>query len=221
MKRITVMFMLTISTSLFLSSQENKAPRFLFGEGNLFLSGFGGSLTEITLLGDRFAIYNGGGGGLLVNQTVFIGGYGLGLSTNHYRDDMKDITGIDHPKLYFNHGGLWVGYIHQHYKPMHPSISLKVGGGEISLTDTYFHAAPFDERKGVDKVFVATPQIELEMNFVPWLKMNVGAGYRFVAGVDKSYQITGHDPQMYYNAKDFSSPFLSLGFYFGWFNQSI
>jgi hypothetical protein len=203
-----------------LSAQENKEPRFLFSGGNLFLSGFGGPLAELTIVGDNFAVCNGGGGAFLINQAFFFGGYGMGLSTNHYRDDMADITGIDHPKLYFNHGGLWLGYIHKHYKPVHPAFSLKMGGGEISLTDIYFHATPFDERKGIDKVFVLTPQIELEMNFTPWMKMNIGAGYRFVSGVDKSYQITGHDPEMYYKAGDFSTPFLSLGFYFGWFNQS-
>ncbi|MFO7722315.1 MAG: hypothetical protein R6V49_03735 [Bacteroidales bacterium] len=203
-----------------LNAQEREEPRFLFSEGNLFLSGFGGPLAEFTLIGNDFALCNGGGGAFLVNQTFFFGGYGMGLSTSHYRDDMKDITGIDHPKLYFNHSGLWLGYIHNHFKPIHPALSVKLGGGEISLTDIYFHTTPFDERKGVDKVFVVTPQIEVEMNFTPWMKMNVGAGYRFVSGVDRLYQVTGHDPEMYYNAGDFSTPFLNLGFYFGWFNQS-
>lgn len=220
MKRILHFSVIMLLSITVLTAQEEKEPRFLFQEGNVMLSGFGGPLVEFTAIGDKFAVCSGGGGGILLNQTLFIGGYGMGLSTNHFRDDLKDIVSIDRPKLYFNHGGLWIGYIHNHHNPFHCGFSLKVGGGEIAMVDEYFNYPFLDERRGVDKIFVITPQVEFEMNFTTWMKMNIGAGYRFTGGVDKSYQQTGGEVTKYYQQKDFSTPFLSLNLLFGWFDQS-
>lgn len=220
MKQIlNIMLIVVIGTSA-LKAQDDGISGFLFEEGNVLLSGFGGPLVELTLINGCFAVCSGGGGALLLNQSFFVGGYGMNLQTQHFREDLTQIVDIDKPMLYFNHGGLWMGYVHKHEKPLHFGFSVKVGGGEISLIDQYFNYPFIDERKAVDKVFVLTPQIEFEMNFTSWMKLNIGAGYRYVGGIDKAYQVTGQEIVMYYENKDFNTPFLSLGFLFGWFDQA-
>ncbi len=202
------------------SAQEPESPKFLFGSDKVLLSGFGGPLVEFCSIDKRFALYNGGGGALLINQTWFIGGYGMGIATAHYREDLKDITGINRPKLYFEHGGLWLGYIHRYQKTFHAGFSLKLGGGEISLVDEFFQYGPLDQRKAVDRIMVAIPQLEGEISLAPWVKFNMGIGFRYVSGIDKKYQVNGQEEIFYYDKKHFSRPFLSAGVYFGYFDQT-
>ncbi len=220
MKKWIINLILALMVPGALLAQEAEKPRFLFGSENVVLSGFGGPLAEFCSIDQKFDLYDGGGGALLINQTWFIGGYGMGLATKHYREDLKDVTGIARPKLYFEHGGIWLGYIHQHYKPLHGGFSLKLGGGEISLVDEFFQYGPLDERKATDRIFVITPQLEGELSLAPWVKFNAGIGYRYVAGIDKKYQYPGQEEHLYYDKKHFSRPFFSAGFYFGYFNQS-
>jgi hypothetical protein len=220
MKKWIIALLLTLNLFGSVEAQEPVKPTFLFGSAKVLLSGFGGPLAEFCSIDKKFALYKGGGGALLINQTWFIGGYGMELSTSHYREDLRDITGIDRPKLFFEHGGLWLGYIYRYKKPFHAGFSLKLGGGEISLVDEFFQYGPLDDRTAVDRIFVATPQLETELSLAPWIKFNAAIGYRYIAGMDKKYILSGGPEQMYYNRKDFSRPFLSAGFYFGYFNQS-
>ena len=88
-------------------------------------------------------------------------------------------------QISFGHGGFWLGYIHHSQAPIHAGISTKLGWGSIDLNST--NKKYFDQREYRDNVFVAIPQIEAEFNFFKWMKLNVGVGYRFVAGIDKNY----------------------------------
>lgn len=196
-------------------------PRFLFQNGNVLLSGFGGVLSDISIVDNNLALYSGGGGAFLINQKLWIGGFGLGLTSRHFREDLKNIVDIDKPKLIFKYGGLWIGYIHKYYNPFHISVSLKAGGGQIALVDEYFHYTPFDDRKAVDKVFVISPAIELEINCTSWMKTSIGIGYRYVGGIDRAYRLNiNEEPVQYYDQNTFNYPYLRLGFLFGWFDQS-
>jgi hypothetical protein len=58
-----------------------------------------------------------------------------------------------------------------------------------------------------DKVFVLTPEIELEVAVTSWLKCNLGVGYRYVSGVDFDR----------YKDFKFSAPQITFGIYFGGF----
>lgn len=205
------------------NAQEDKKPQFLFQDGNMLVSGFGGPIAEFWIHDNSFAMSNGGGGAVLLNQRFFIGGYGMGLSTRHFREDLKGLSTVqmERPMVCFNHGGLWLGAVFMHHKTMHFGFSTKLGGGEIALIDEYFDSN-IDERKAVDKVFVVTPQIEFEMNLTPWMKFNAGLGYRYVGGIDRFYQYSNDDflVHFYYDKHHFNAPFLSAGFQFGWFDQS-
>ena len=210
---ITVALLLSLTAW----GQDTQEPKFLFQGNNVSLSAFLGFTAEFTCIEKDFALCNGGSGAFLLNHRWFLGGYGMGLTTAHYRDDLKDIVNIERPRLRFSHGGLYFGYIHRHHKPFHCAISLKAGGGKIALVDEYFHYSPLDEMKAVDKVFVISPRLDVEMNFTSWMKAYIGIGYRYVGGIDRKYKITGQEPVMYYEQNKYSAPFASAGFHFGCF----
>ena len=203
----TILFsgLLAIVTT-FSQAQQNEQTQFLVG-GKTPISGFGGLLTEFSSVRSAWAVSSGGGGAVLINQTFFIGGYGLGMVT----DSRMDIPGYTNLKMSFGHGGFWLGYLYRSSKLIHVGLNTKLGWGSIILaTDTDGNATTNNDRTiNTDNVFVITPQLDAELNVVRWFKINVGAGYRWVTDVDKRY----------YTSSDFNSPTLTIGLLFGGFGR--
>jgi len=220
MKKVSsIVFICLLFLSSSLVAQDDYSPQYLFsGKGKPSVSGFGGPFVEFSGIQDEFAVSVGGGGAVLFNQTFYIGGYGEGLSTSHYRDDLSEVTGLASPKIAFGHGGFWLGYMHNSFKAIHFSTSAKIGWGAISLYDSYYNYEPNDYY-GRDAVFVAIPQVEAEMNLTPWFKINMALGYRVVGGIDKTYVGTDGNLHQYYNASDFNSVEGTVSFLFGGFSK--
>lgn len=212
---LTLALLLPLTVAI---AQEDGEPKFLFEGADISLSGFGGPIIEFSMIEGDFAVLNGGGGAVLFNQSFFIGGYGLGLSTNHMRPDLIDITGIERPRVSFGHGGFWLGYIHNPKNAIHFGASAKLGWGQISVYDEFFNYAEFDNFSGRDNIFAVNPQIEIEANFTSWMKVNIGVGYRLVAGIDKQYSLNG-EVMNYYDSKQYNTPYANVSLMFGWFNK--
>ena len=160
----TLLVLVFLSFSLF--SQDNKEPQYLFQNGNVSISGFGGFTTEFSSIQNEFAVLTGGGGAVIFNQKVFFGGYGQGLSTNHERNDIDPIINLKDNRISFGHGGFWIGYIHNSHKVVHFSSSAKIGWGQIALYDVYYDYKEHDEYMAKDNVFVFTPQLEVEVELL-------------------------------------------------------
>lgn len=219
---------LIIMGSASLYGQDSNEPRYLLGndKGEVHVSGFGSYILGFSSVDGEFAVYNGGGGAVLLNQTVYFGGYGLGLSTPHGGQNLtmlnNDGDEISYDNLYtqFGHGGFWIGYLHQSYKPVHFGASTKLGWGSLTMTNDYYEDKYGDYdyyHIADDGVFVVTPQVEVEMNLLKWFKINASAGYQFVSGVDQTYVNTDGDRVKFFDAKDYSSPMFNLTFSFGGF----
>jgi hypothetical protein len=167
------------------------------------LSGFGAPFVEFSSVNKQFAVCLGGGAAMMINQTLFIGGYFEGIVTNHYREDLQTVVDAQRPKISFEHGGIWLGYIYKHKKAIHGGLSTKLGWGEIDLKDGE-SGNPDSDYDYRDRIFTIQPQVEMEFNMTEWFKINVGAGYRFVTGIDATYQIEGN-PVNFYENSDFNS----------------
>lgn len=211
-----------------LLGQESNETRYLLGNksGDVHVSGFGSYIIGFSNVSGNFAVYNGGGGAVLLNQTVYFGAYGMGLSTRHSMDNITlvkpDGGTVDYNNLnaQFGHGGLWIGYLHQSYKPIHFGASTKLGWGSLSVWNDVYDKNFYEYdyyQISTDNVFVVTPQIEVEMNLLKWFKINASAGYQFVSGVNKTYMNTAGDQVKFFDSKDFSQPMFNLTFVFGGF----
>jgi hypothetical protein len=193
MKKIALFITsLLMSITLFSQEQDHEIQT-LFGSG-VRISGFGGPFMSFTVANGEFAHMMGGGGGILLDN-FFFGGYGEGL-TNY----IENMPGGDQIK--FGHGGFWTGYSFLGVKPVHPAVSCQIGWGGISLTDNLEQAT-----NNNDNIFVITPTVECEMNFVSFFRLSIGANYRFVTGVN-TYNLTNWD---------MSGPGVFLAFKFGMF----
>jgi hypothetical protein len=220
---------ITILAFTVTSNAQDKPVRYLFqNNGNISVSGFGGPMVGFSTVMDEFAVTTAGGGAALFNQQFFIGGYGEGLATEHsirdiniYNRSSQTNHYYDKMQLTFGHGGMWLGYIHNYHKLVHWGASAKVGVGGIGLTYPGF-TIDKHEMLMTDVVFVLTPQIELEVNLFPWMKMNFGVGYRLVSGVDKTYDFLQTNGEIvaqdFFKSNDFNSPSFTIGVLFGAFD---
>ena len=169
----------------------------------LRFSAFAASLFEFSAVNQSFGFSSGWGGAVLLNQTIFIGGYKLNLAPVNSDNLVLDGTAYTNSEIEFNHGGLWFGYINNHRKLVHFGASARFGWGRISIDD------PLLTDAYEDNVLVITPQVEAEVNIAKWFKINGGVGYRIVSGVNEAVMKNA----------DFNSPTATVSFMFGWFRQ--
>jgi len=220
------MIISTLSTKVL--GQDDYAPKYLLQNklGEVHVSGFGSYIIGFSDVDGSFAVYNGGGGAVLLNQTFYFGGYGMGLSTSHKHDPVsilgRDNQVYDYDDLYttFGHGGFWLGYLHNSYKPVHWGVSTKLGWGSVDLNrrQSYPDSPDFTyDYFSSDNVFVVNPQFEVEMNMLKWFKINASAGYQFVTGVNQTYTAPDGTDRKFFTSSDFSSPMVNLSFVFGGF----
>jgi hypothetical protein len=161
------------------------------------VSGFGGPIMSYSTIDGDFAFMMGGGGGIIINN-LFLGGYGEGVSNT------LTLTGDNYSirDLNFGHGGFWVGYEIGRKMIIHPVISSRIGWGSISGYNTT------SNHSFRDPVFVVIPTISAEVNFTRFFKINIGAEYRQTLNVNNI-------PEM--SNKDFSSPGVYMSCILGWF----
>ena len=138
-----------------------------------------------------------GGGGALILDNFFFGGYGLGT------DAASINVGGENLDIDFGHGGLWFGFVSQPYRIMHLYSSFKLGWGSADLRDND------GDKLFSDNVLVLNPEVGVELNITNWFKLGITGGYRFVDGVNSLPAELNND--------SFSSPFGALTFRFGGF----
>jgi len=163
---------------------------------------FGGPFIEIGAINGEVS-GNVGGGGALVLEDFFLGGYGLGSRSPRYTVDDPETGDAINYRIRFKHGGLWLGYAHRQHKVAHLYTSLRIGWGRARLDD-----APAPEID--DRVFVLTPELGVEFNVFKFFKLALSGGYRWVNGVT---QLPG------LGNSDFGSPIGMVTFRFGGFGD--
>lgn len=116
-KRIFAMAVLLCSFAIGLQAQETPEFGYLLGgtNGKVKVSGFGAYTIGFSQYDGNLAVYNGGGGAVLLNQTVYFGLYGTGLSTRHKQSDFmitapdNTLINYDNVVTTFGHGGFGLG----------------------------------------------------------------------------------------------------------------
>ncbi len=154
--------------------EEPKPEEATLIKGGIDSGGFGALVFKFSGVNDQFAAFAGARGGWIINHQFVIGAGGYGLASTICLDEdgscfLREIE--------FGYGGFEFEYIGLWDRVAHYSLQLLIGGGGVTLPLRGFSA---------DAVFVAEPAARLELNVTKWFRLNLGAGYRFVSGVDLS-----------------------------------
>ena len=166
----------------------------LFGRAKT-IGAFGGPIVEYHYSGNDVDILAGGGGALIINN-FWIGGYGVGSAPNSVFD-IPDIRSLE-----LAHGGLWLGGTYKPHNLIHFYSSVKLGWGAIGVE---FDDDDFDY---LDDVYVVQPEAGLELNVFRWFRVAGTASYRLVDGISTNTGL---------NDDEFNGFGFNLAFRFGFF----
>ena len=196
-KAIFILLILAAGTTAF--SQDEREYRTILDNQDLRISGLGGPFMQFTSVAGDFGFMMGGGGAVLLND-FFFGGYGLGL-TNAIPDYVNDNPSN---RLTLGHGGFWLGYALFGNKPIHVTFSSMIGWGEFGISQFDYYE-PYIR----DNIFIMAPTLELEANLTRYFRIGAGVSYNIYTMVDENL----HG----YTNGDLSSVAGFLSFKFGWF----
>ncbi|MBL7797777.1 MAG: hypothetical protein JNJ90_14880 [Saprospiraceae bacterium] len=136
--------------------------------------GFGSPFFTFSQASGQNGVGAGVGGAFIVND-FFIGASAQGESFGIRRYNGRDYN------LTLTHGGFWLGYAYPSYKLVHLFTSMKIGWGNVALSQP--NRDPFDPNSIRDNVFVLSPEIGTEVNLLHWFRLCLTVGYRSVSGV--------------------------------------
>jgi hypothetical protein len=177
--------------------------------GDVSHGGFGGPVVKFTRLQDEFGVLLGGRGGWIINHAFSIGGGGYGLVNQI--PGTQNIATMREPVLTMGYGGFEMEYIHRSGKLIHSAVNLLIGAGGVGFHEKSDEDWDFEnDVKGNptwDSFFIIEPGINFEMNITTFFRVDAGASYRFVNGVEKNGLTDG----------DIGGPSVVLTFKFGKF----
>ena len=185
---LTMKKIFLITATLFIATAT-----FAQGDQTLFsdvdrVGAFGAPFFDYTdLSGDVNAI--GGGGGALVLDDFFLGGFGIGTyELSKLTDEAANIR----QQVRLNHGGFWIGYVPIQHRVLHPYTSLRIGWGKAR-----FREIDIDEDQTLDSfddnIFVLTPEAGFELNVFSFFRIAATAHYRIVNGLDQLENFSDDD----------------------------
>ncbi|MEQ8705975.1 MAG: hypothetical protein RIC19_18745 [Phaeodactylibacter sp.] len=199
MKYPIFLFSLMFTASTLLQAQHEA----LFDDLSSF-GAFGGPILEFSSVNGQLTADVGGGGALILDE-FFIGGYGMGTDYPEVSFEANvdgEVIPVD-ADIDFGHGGLWFGYVKDIEQKVHLYSSLKVGWGRAELKHDELDLPS-------DRLFVLTPEIGIELNMTNFFRIGLTGGYRAVSGISRLPALEN---------KDFSSPTVALTFRFGGFGS--
>lgn len=187
-------------------SNTKISHQFLTDKKGVRLSGFGTYDLEVSQIGAKLAIGNGGSMALIFNRSFYFGFYGMGViyDLNDYDVVINDSDDYNFDIKGLGHGGLMIGGVFKPSQVVHLGANLKFGAGDLLAYEDNVSTLRNDF------VFVATPQIEAELNVARWFKVKAGLGYRMASGLRTD---------RFYDSNFLNSPTGSLSFLFGWFGE--
>lgn len=148
-------------------------------QGPLRSSGYGALSMKFTPIQGQFGTMLGGYGGWFINKTLLIGGGGYGLATA--------IPASERPgaNISLGYGGFVVEYVGNSDKVFHYAVQTLIGWGGVGTYPQrgFTFSSPYPEFR-VSPIFVVEPSVLAELNLTKFLRLAVGAGYRFASGID-------------------------------------
>jgi hypothetical protein len=126
------------------------------------------------------AVFVGGRGGWIVNHRFILGGAGYGLASRIGAPSGVQ-PAVGRYDLAFGYGGVFLEYVLAPRELWHLSVLTLFGAGGLEYMSR--DSAP-PSGHSASAVFVWEPALLVEINLISFLRLDVGASYRLVRGVD-------------------------------------
>lgn len=174
-----------VFAALFLSATNVAAQERTLFKGDE-TGGFGGPVVKFTTVKDRGVVMVGGRGGWIIGHSLVIGGGGYGVVTEV--DAPGQVLPGEGPlDLKFGYGGFELEYIVHPNSLGHFGVGTLIGGGDAHFVKDVGPVTRSTQTVGEsDAVVVVEPAVNAELNVTPWFRLNAGASYRWVSGIDQA-----------------------------------
>ncbi len=164
------------------SAKQKDEIKTIFGNKKISNGGYGAFTIGYSLIDEKDAFITGGRGAWIIGHSFAIGLGGYGFGNDLYLDN---VTSSQEYSINGGYGGLILEPIVLPKFPFHLSFPILLGaGGAEYIKSTY--RDEFDPDVNVedsDAFLVAEPGVELEMNLIKWIRLSVGASYRFTSDI--------------------------------------
>ncbi|MBE0638560.1 MAG: hypothetical protein IH598_08570 [Bacteroidales bacterium] len=193
MKKTSLMFLIAtfvICNLSFAQEQKEGEIRTLFGNNDkISHGGYGALLINYSQFEDKDVILVGGRGGWIINHGIAIGLGGYGFANQIAYDDLQ-IGGQTYDDYFLSggYGGLLIEPILFPHQPVHVALPILIGGGGAAYVNNGWYDYQGDDWDyyTIDSspFFVVEPGIEIEFNMVKFMRIGLGAYYRYTSGLN-------------------------------------
>lgn len=169
---------LVLIAACLLTSNIAAAEEPLFINEKVVKGGYGGAQIKATTLAGDPVMLAGGEAAWILAHSLVLGGGGYGTVTNVTSPgSLQSTTG--HAHLGIAYGGLRAATILGNDWRVHGSFGVLFGGGRAwsETNDLGYHRG--------EGFLVIEPDVEAEANLTRFLRVALGAGYRFVANTEE------------------------------------
>ncbi|SFW15133.1 hypothetical protein [Chitinophaga sancti] len=186
MKKALLALLVLISVQQAWAQTAQTETLFSKKSGSTKFGAYGVPAANLTSIGGNFAVMTGGYGGIFINKKWMFGAGAYSLVNNITSTYAPSATPGLKQYLNFWYTGLAVEYTHNTDQLIHWTAGALVGGGAVArrnketfnLDDNEYKYHTYD-RSGL---FVAEPFANIELNVTSYLRLDLGATYRFVQG---------------------------------------
>lgn len=188
--------------------------------------GYGALTFGYTDIDGKAGMHAGGRLAWVINHSFAFGVAGKGFFNN--LDKPYPVSNADY-MVAGGYGGLFFQPILFPQQPVHVSFPIIVGAGGLTVNpmdkrnkyhwdyDYNYDEYPYD----YDVFFVIEPGIDVEFNLLKFMRMSVGASYRFTNNVNLSYTYTEEDTELekeiVLDQKVLNNFSINMAIMFGWF----
>lgn len=178
---------------------------------NVALGGYGGPDLRISSMLSQTMTLVGAQASWIAGHRILFGAAGYGLVSGVDTPSTMQIDG-NPSRLGLVYGGIRLGVVATPNSLLHVTMATLVGPGTLSGISRVATPAEFEvgyERRigHAEGIFVVEPEVAVEMNLTTFMRVALGASYRYVTGV----------AQPGLSSANLSSPAGSLAFKFGVF----
>jgi len=183
------MAIIIISSTVHAQEKEEEVKTF-FGNKEYEYGGYGCPEVKFTSFMQQFAVMAGGKGGWVIDHTFTIGGGGYGLVSSVEAPDIYNKPNNDTREYYFQigYGGLFLEYTYSSNSLVHFTVNTLIGAGGASFTPYRYgmnnNMGYDNERFDSSPFFVVEPGIGVELNVFKFFRIELGASYRYISGMD-------------------------------------
>jgi hypothetical protein len=190
MKRTILLFMAIIVGAIGMA-QENDSKstqeyRTLFNSDKITHGGYGAVLLNYSQIDGKDAFLAGMRGMWLINH-----GVGIGIGGYGFVNDLK-FEQNDNPSEYYlagGYGGLVIEPIIGAKHPVHVSVPVLIGAGGVAYIRDHwrpqYHPDDYNYyTEDASAYFVLQPGVEIEFNMVKFLRIGLGAYYRYTSNIN-------------------------------------